>query len=85
MDVSNDLKNIRKKYNLTQVEIANILKMPLKSYQNWEQGERCPAQYIVGWIETVVRNNIYNRKEENLMKDIDLSRVRQEITNDISE
>ena len=85
MDVSNDLKNIRKKYNLTQVEIANILKMPLKSYQNWEQGERCPAPYIVGWIEIVVKNNSHNRKEENLMKDIDLSRVRQEITDDMSE
>ena len=35
-------KEIRKKFNLTQVEFANLLNISVGTLRNWEQGRRKP-------------------------------------------
>ena len=35
-------KEIRKKFNLTQVEFANLLNISVATLRNWEQGRRNP-------------------------------------------
>ncbi len=35
-------KDIRKKFNLTQVEFANLLNISVATLRNWEQGRRKP-------------------------------------------
>lgn len=35
-----DLKQLRKSYNLTQVEVAHILHTDVRSVKRWEAGDR---------------------------------------------
>lgn len=35
----NELKNLRKKMGISQKDLAAVLKIPYKTYQNWEQPE----------------------------------------------
>ena len=44
---STDIKNIRKKYNLTQKDLADLLRCNIGNIQNWEQGFRKPNQGII--------------------------------------
>jgi putative transcriptional regulator len=37
-----DVKQIRKRYRLTQAEFAAMLGVSLRTLQNWEQGRRVP-------------------------------------------
>lgn len=37
-----DVKHIRAKYKLSQVEFAALLGISVKTLQNWEQGRRAP-------------------------------------------
>lgn len=37
-----DIKEIRKNYQLTQAEFAQLLQVSLRTLQNWEQGRRIP-------------------------------------------
>lgn len=43
---SEDLKNERKLAELTQKEAAQVLDVPLKTLQAWEQGVRTPPAYL---------------------------------------
>lgn len=42
MKYKNELKEYRKHLWLTQQEVASKAKIPLRSYQSYEQGERLP-------------------------------------------
>ena len=46
----NRLKEARLQLGLTQKEVTDLLEIPLKTWQKWEQGERNPAP----WAEKLI-------------------------------
>jgi predicted nucleotidyltransferase/DNA-binding XRE family transcriptional regulator len=46
----NQIKKLREIFELTQLELASLLGIPLKSIQNWEQGQRIPSPWVIDLI-----------------------------------
>jgi len=46
----NQIKRLREIFDLTQLELAALLGIPLKSIQNWEQGQRIPSPWVIDLI-----------------------------------
>jgi predicted nucleotidyltransferase/DNA-binding XRE family transcriptional regulator len=46
----NQIKKLREIFGLTQLELASLLGIPLKSIQNWEQGQRIPSPWVIDLI-----------------------------------
>jgi predicted nucleotidyltransferase/DNA-binding XRE family transcriptional regulator len=46
----NQIKRLREIFDLTQLELAALLGIPLKSIQNWEQGQRIPSSWVIDLI-----------------------------------
>jgi predicted nucleotidyltransferase/DNA-binding XRE family transcriptional regulator len=46
----NQIKRLREIFELTQLELATLLGIPLKSIQNWEQGQRIPSPWVIDLI-----------------------------------
>jgi len=46
----NQIKRLREIFDLTQLELATLLGIPLKSIQNWEQGQRIPSPWVIDLI-----------------------------------
>ncbi len=45
------MKELRKKYNLTQKQLSEITRIPVRTIQNWEGGQRkCPS-YIAELVK----------------------------------
>ncbi len=59
----NVIKQIRENLNLTQLELANLLNIPLKTIKNWEQNQRTPSSYIV---DLIINNILSLANEKNL-------------------
>jgi len=51
MSLAKDLHNWRRKNRIKQVEAAEMLKVCLRTYQNWEIGHRIPNPLIKGYLE----------------------------------
>lgn len=45
------MKELRRKYNLTQKGLSLLTKIPITTIQQWEQGRRNPPEYIKFLIE----------------------------------
>lgn len=61
-----NLKSKRLALGLTQKELCDILGLPLRSYQNWEQGRYKPPSYVYDMIVTrfvVIEKNILSEKK----------------------
>ena len=56
------MKEICKKYNLTQAELASKFGIPLRSVGNWCTGERTPPDYVVKMIETILEFQADNQE-----------------------
>ena len=54
-----DIKEFRKKYNLTQEGLANIVGTTIRAVQGWEQGQRKISQSAIKLIENY-ENNVLN-------------------------
>ena len=46
-----DIKELRKRTGLSQEQFAEKYGMPRRTLQNWEQGSRKPAKYILDLLE----------------------------------
>lgn len=46
----NEIKQARTEAGLTQKEVAELLNIPQKSYENWEQGRYKPPVYTKNLI-----------------------------------
>jgi predicted nucleotidyltransferase/DNA-binding XRE family transcriptional regulator len=46
----NQIKRLREIFDLTQLQLASLLGIPLKSIQNWEQGQRIPSPWVIDLI-----------------------------------
>ena len=65
--MKNNIQTVRENLELTQIELSNILNIPVKTIRNWEQNIRVPSDYIV---ELIVDRILRQQKEETL-KNID--------------
>lgn len=45
------MKELLKRYNLTQSKFAREFEIPLRTVQNWCNGERTPPPYLIKLIE----------------------------------
>ena len=57
------LKDIRKIYQMTQKEIAEILDIPLDTWQQWERGRREPPKYMIKLILYTLKYKINIEKK----------------------
>ncbi|WP_019518703.1 NadS family protein [Faucicola boevrei] len=56
-----DVKEIRKKTGLSQIDFANKLKISFKTLQNWEQGRRKPTGTAIVLMNLINKDpNILN-------------------------
>lgn len=46
----NELKNLRKQAHLTIAQTAKLLNVPVRTYENWENGWRVPPIYLYQYI-----------------------------------
>lgn len=49
------IKEIRETTGLSQAKFANLLEIPKRNIENWEEGKNKPAPYLVNLIEKVLR------------------------------
>ena len=56
--MSNKIKELRDKMNMSQSEFANYLHIPVKNIQNWEQGSRIPPDYVTDMIQKTVEADV---------------------------
>ena len=59
-----NIREIRKKLNMTQTEFGNLWGIPLRNIQHWELGTRKPPEYVL----TLIKENLQFR---GLLKDED--------------
>lgn len=62
-------KEVREKYKITQQELADGLKIPLRRYQSYERGERMPDYETVAKI-LYIRNKGRDRELAKILKDL---------------
>ncbi len=66
--MKNNIQTVRENLELTQIELSNILNIPVKTIRNWEQNIRVPSDYIV---ELIVDRILRQQKEETLKNNDD--------------
>lgn len=68
------IKEIRNALGVTQKEFSRIYKIPVRTIQDWERGERTPPEYVVELLERAVmqdypdRLKVYAKKMTELQK-----------------
>ena len=50
-----DVKALREKSGLSQVEFAHLIRVSVKTLQNWEQNRRCPTGPAAALIKVIER------------------------------
>lgn len=58
-----NVKDLRKKYGLTQKELHEITGIPLRTIQSWELSERGLSEYLYNLLEFFLK---HRQKNENL-------------------
>ena len=48
-------KALRKAYNLTQARMSEITGIPARTLQDWENGRRKPAEYMLDLVESKLK------------------------------
>lgn len=64
--MKSNIQMVRENLGLTQIELSNILNIPVKTIRNWEQNIRIPSDYIV---ELIVDTILRQQREETLKND----------------
>lgn len=54
MDTGDRLKEARKSLGLSQSQFAARYKIPLATYQGWEQGRHLPPEYVTSLLITLI-------------------------------
>lgn len=63
-----DIREMRAQLGITQSDFAARYKIPFRTVQNWETGQRKPPEYILSLLEDRVRGDLVNRKTAVLPK-----------------
>ncbi len=64
--MKSNIQMVRENLGLTQIELSNILNIPVKTIRNWEQNIRIPSDYIV---ELIIDTILRQQREETLKND----------------
>lgn len=59
----NELKNLRKQAHLTLAQTAQMLNVPVRTYENWENGWRVPPIYLYQYIVTRLKLKAIDEKQ----------------------
>lgn len=51
-----NIKDLRLLTNLSQSKFADVVGIPVRTIQKWEQGDRVPPDYVVKLIEYFLKN-----------------------------
>jgi predicted nucleotidyltransferase len=62
MKHTSDIKRFRESFKLTQQQLAELLNIPVKNIQNWEQGQRTPSPWVIDLIYDRVIASKQNNK-----------------------
>lgn len=65
----NELKTLRKQAHLTLAQTAQLLNVPVRTYENWENGWRVPPIYLYQYI--VTRLKLVTMEEKEIKADIE--------------
>lgn len=84
MNISKQLKSYRKKFNLSQEELAEIIHVSRPTISNWENGKSYPdlqsllllSDYFKISLDELVKGDIVNMKNELENKEMDKSTYR---------
>ena len=57
MDLSEQVKEIRKITGFSQRQFSEYFKIPLRTVESWEVGKRTPPEYVVRLLERVVKED----------------------------
>ena len=67
MDISDRIKELRKKTGLSQSKFAAKFGIPVRTLQQWEQGKSAPPEYLVRMMAYIMlleeKNGINTKKE----------------------
>ena len=55
------VKEIRSALGVTQKEFSQIFKIPVRTIQDWECGERTPPEYVEMFIERFAKEDFPDR------------------------
>lgn len=50
MATTADIRTARKKAKLTQMQLADFYKIPVRTLIDWERGVRTPPEYVINFI-----------------------------------
>lgn len=68
MEISVDIRDLRKQLGDTQGEFAKRYNIPFRTVQNWESGIRKPPEYILELLSHRIREDLVNKKTTVLPK-----------------
>jgi transcriptional regulator with XRE-family HTH domain len=79
MNISKQLKNYRKKFNLSQEDLADIIHVSRPTISNWENGKSYPdlqnllllSDYFKISLDELVKGDVVNMKNELVNKEMD--------------
>lgn len=52
-----NIRELRKETKLSQQEFAKAFSIPVRTIQEWEQGRRTPADYIIKMLKYIILQN----------------------------
>jgi predicted nucleotidyltransferase len=72
----NQIKKLREIFGLTQLELAALLGIPLKSIQNWEQGQRIPSPWV---IDLIYDRALINKQNNKVLTYLEIKKAVKEV------
>lgn len=60
--MANRAKEIREISGLSRAAFCRKYGMPVRTMEDWEAGKRIPPEYILDWLERLVREDIEKEK-----------------------
>jgi len=72
----NQIIRLREIFELTQLELATLLGIPLKSIQNWEQGQRIPSPWV---IDLIYDRALINKQNSKVLTYLEIKRAVKEV------
>ena len=72
----NQIKRLREIFDLTQLELAALLGIPLKSIQNWEQGQRIPSPWV---IDLIYDRALINKQNNKVLTYLEIKKAVKEV------
>lgn len=60
--MANRAKEIREISGLSRAAFCRKYGMPVRTMEDWEAGKRIPPEYILDWLERLVKEDIEKEK-----------------------